>query len=93
MCGTVGAIAERNLVQVLLEGLRRLEYRGYDSAGVARKAANSVIGLRRTVGEPMQSYRNPNMRHPYSRVSFQCVLILRRHTQGSLSATPNKNLN
>ena len=35
MCGIVGAIAARNVVPVLLEGLKRLEYRGYDSAGVA----------------------------------------------------------
>ena len=35
MCGIVGAIGERNVVPVLVEGLRRLEYRGYDSAGVA----------------------------------------------------------
>ncbi len=35
MCGIVGAIAERDVVPILLEGLRRLEYRGYDSAGVA----------------------------------------------------------
>ena len=35
MCGIVGAIAKRNVVPVLLEGLKRLEYRGYDSAGVA----------------------------------------------------------
>jgi len=35
MCGIVGAIAERNITAILLEGLKRLEYRGYDSAGVA----------------------------------------------------------
>lgn len=35
MCGIVGAIAERNIVPILMEGLRRLEYRGYDSAGLA----------------------------------------------------------
>ncbi len=35
MCGIVGAVAQRNIVPVLLEGLKRLEYRGYDSAGVA----------------------------------------------------------
>jgi glucosamine--fructose-6-phosphate aminotransferase (isomerizing) len=35
MCGIVGAIARRNVVPILLEGLKRLEYRGYDSAGVA----------------------------------------------------------
>ncbi len=35
MCGIVGGIAERNLANVLVEGLKRLEYRGYDSAGLA----------------------------------------------------------
>ncbi|CAH2770238.1 MAG: Glutamine--fructose-6-phosphate aminotransferase [isomerizing] (EC [uncultured Caballeronia sp.] len=35
MCGIVGAVAQRNIVSVLVEGLRRLEYRGYDSCGVA----------------------------------------------------------
>jgi len=35
MCGIVAAVAHRNVVPILIEGLRRLEYRGYDSAGVA----------------------------------------------------------
>ncbi|MDD5578504.1 MAG: glutamine--fructose-6-phosphate transaminase (isomerizing) [Methylobacter sp.] len=35
MCGIVGGVAQRNVVPILLEGLRRLEYRGYDSAGLA----------------------------------------------------------
>src|ERR1051325_2633147 len=35
MCGIVGAVATRDVVPILIEGLRRLEYRGYDSAGVA----------------------------------------------------------
>ncbi len=35
MCGIMGAVAQRNVVPILLEGLRRLEYRGYDSAGLA----------------------------------------------------------
>ena len=35
MCGIVGAVAQRNVVPILLEGLRKLEYRGYDSAGIA----------------------------------------------------------
>jgi len=51
MCGIVGAIAERNVVPVLIEGLRRLEYRGYDSAGVAVLQKDGSIGLRRTVGK------------------------------------------
>lgn len=35
MCGIVGAVAQRPVTEILLEGLRRLEYRGYDSAGLA----------------------------------------------------------
>jgi glucosamine--fructose-6-phosphate aminotransferase (isomerizing) len=51
MCGIVGAVAERNIVPVLIEGLKRLEYRGYDSAGVAVLQQNRELGLRRTVGK------------------------------------------
>jgi len=46
MCGIVGAIAERNIVPVLMEGLRRLEYRGYDSAGLAIVAPSGLARLR-----------------------------------------------
>src|SRR6476469_3938396 len=35
MCGIVGAVAKRNVVPILIEGLKKLEYRGYDSAGIA----------------------------------------------------------
>ena len=51
MCGIVGAIAERNVVPILVEGLRRLEYRGYDSAGVAVLQSDRSIGLSKTVGK------------------------------------------
>ncbi|MDJ0748023.1 MAG: glutamine--fructose-6-phosphate transaminase (isomerizing) [Woeseiaceae bacterium] len=51
MCGIVGAVAERNIVPVLVEGLHRLEYRGYDSAGVAVIDSNGDIGLSRTTGK------------------------------------------
>jgi len=51
MCGIVGAIAERNIVPILLEGLRRLEYRGYDSAGVAVVGSDNKLGLCRTTGK------------------------------------------
>jgi glucosamine--fructose-6-phosphate aminotransferase (isomerizing) len=49
MCGIVGAVAQRDVVEILLEGLRRLEYRGYDSAGVAivDVAADRMNCLRR----------------------------------------------
>ncbi|MBT8444810.1 MAG: glutamine--fructose-6-phosphate transaminase (isomerizing) [Gammaproteobacteria bacterium] len=47
MCGIVGAVAERNVVPILVEGLRRLEYRGYDSAGVAALADGRMERRRR----------------------------------------------
>ena len=51
MCGIVGAVAQRDIVPVLIEGLRRLEYRGYDSAGIAVVRDDNSIGLSRTVGK------------------------------------------
>ncbi|MEL7450807.1 MAG: glutamine--fructose-6-phosphate transaminase (isomerizing) [Pseudomonadota bacterium] len=51
MCGIVGAVAERNVVPVLIEGLHRLEYRGYDSAGVAVLQSDATVGLRRATGK------------------------------------------
>ena len=48
MCGIVGAAARRDIVPVLLEGLRRLEYRGYDSCGIA-VLADGRMDLKRTV--------------------------------------------
>ncbi|MBL1260303.1 MAG: glutamine--fructose-6-phosphate transaminase (isomerizing) [Thiotrichaceae bacterium] len=51
MCGIVGAVAERDIVPVLLEGLRRLEYRGYDSAGIAVINDDGHIGRVRAPGK------------------------------------------
>ena len=51
MCGIVGAIAERNITPVLVEGLKRLEYRGYDSAGVALLTEQGALDRRRRVGK------------------------------------------
>ena len=51
MCGIVGAIAERNVVPILLEGLRRLEYRGYDSAGIATLDDERRLQRVRAVGK------------------------------------------
>ncbi len=50
MCGIVAAVASRDVTPILLEGLRRLEYRGYDSAGVAL-LANETIQRRRRLGK------------------------------------------
>jgi hypothetical protein len=48
MCGIVGAVAHRNVVPILIEGLRKLEYRGYDSAGIA--VVNGTMARVRSVG-------------------------------------------
>jgi glucosamine--fructose-6-phosphate aminotransferase (isomerizing) len=51
MCGIVGVVAERNAVPILMEGLRRLEYRGYDSAGLAVLTPRHRLARVRTVGK------------------------------------------
>ena len=70
MCGIVGAITQRNVTGILVEGLRRLEYRGYDSAGVAviektsggydiaiRKEAGKVSNLEEAIHQsPLKGY-------------------------------------
>ena len=50
MCGIVGAVASRDVTPTLIDGLKRLEYRGYDSAGLAVVDANQDLDLRRSVG-------------------------------------------
>jgi len=51
MCGIVGAIAKRNVMPILLEGLQRLEYRGYDSAGVAVRESSGELKRFRSLGK------------------------------------------
>jgi len=53
MCGIVGAVAQRNVVPILIEGLKRLEYRGYDSAGIA-SLANGQLQIARAVGKVVE---------------------------------------
>lgn len=51
MCGIVGAVAERNITAILIEGLKRLEYRGYDSAGLAVLTSSGALQRRRRIGK------------------------------------------
>jgi len=51
MCGIVGAAADRNVVPILIEGLRRLEYRGYDSAGIAVVNDDGQLNRMRSKGK------------------------------------------
>src|SRR5262245_31811009 len=54
MCGIVGAVASRDVTPILIEGLRRLEYRGYDSAGVALITDSGALQRRRAQGKVRQ---------------------------------------
>lgn len=61
MCGIVGAVAQRNIVPILLEGLKRLEYRGYDSAGVA--VIKGGLKRLRSTGRVVELEKSCNEQH------------------------------
>ncbi len=56
MCGIVGAVAQRDVADILVEGLKRLEYRGYDSAGVAIIDENNQLTRTRRLGKVQELY-------------------------------------
>ena len=64
MCGIVGYVGEQNAVPVLISGLQSLEYRGYDSAGVA-VLNEDKIGIRKTKGK-VDNLRNLLLNEPVS---------------------------
>ncbi len=51
MCGIVAGVSQRNVIKILIEGLRRLEYRGYDSAGVAVIDEDNKVQVAKSVGK------------------------------------------
>ena len=51
MCGIVGAVSQRNVINILLDGLKKLEYRGYDSSGVAVLNKCNELSFYRKVGK------------------------------------------
>ena len=61
MCGIVGGISERNILPILVEGLSRLEYRGYDSAGIAFKK-NGSISVTKNLGRVNQLTKKLNLK-------------------------------
>jgi len=84
MCGIIGAVAQRNVVPILIEGLRRLEYRGYDSAGLA-VVDNALVDIRRSgrATEPLDGNELVNLRRS-GRVAELEAAIHEHQTHGRL---------
>jgi len=83
MCGIVGAVAERNITAILIEGLKRLEYRGYDSAGLAVLTQQGALERRRRIGkvselegavaaDPLAGHRPHPLGHTWRADRAQC---------------------
>jgi glucosamine--fructose-6-phosphate aminotransferase (isomerizing) len=83
MCGIVGAIAERNVVPILMEGLRRLEYRGYDSAGIAVLNGTQHLKRLRTVGKVKVLQDAINADHTHGNVGIA-------HTRWATHGVPSE---
>ena len=82
MCGIVGAIAERDVVPILMDGLRRLEYRGYDSAGIAVRNGKGINRLRRAGKvQELQSALDENPLQGFTGIS---------HTRWATHGEPNQ---
>jgi glucosamine--fructose-6-phosphate aminotransferase (isomerizing) len=86
MCGIVGGVAERNIVPILLEGLRRLEYRGYDSSGIALLDSDGQIQRLRSIGK-IKNLDEKIQNHPES---FSGNIGI-AHTRWATHGVPSEN--
>ena len=66
MCGIIGAASSRNVGKLLVQGLHKMEYRGYDSAGIALHQKDSIFNLR-TLGK-VSLLENGMIEQAYSKV-------------------------
>jgi len=85
MCGIVGGIAERNLVPILLEGLKRLEYRGYDSSGIALLSDNNTLERVRSLGKINNLQSKIELKQP---LTGQLAIA---HTRWATHGAPSEN--
>ncbi len=86
MCGIVGGVAERNIVPILLEGLRRLEYRGYDSSGIALLDSDGQIQRLRSIGK-IKNLDEKIQNHPESFSGNVGIA----HTRWATHGVPSEN--
>lgn len=82
MCGIIGYIGARDATPILLEGLRRLEYRGYDSAGIAVCVPSGAIAIRKSEGKLQRLLDCVNHDAPYGHVGLG-------HTRWATHGAPN----
>jgi glucosamine--fructose-6-phosphate aminotransferase (isomerizing) len=82
MCGIVGAVAQRNVVPILLEGLRRLEYRGYDSAGLV--VINNGLHRVRSIGRVASLAEAVKQQHVHGELGIA-------HTRWATHGAPNES--
>ena len=86
MCGIIGYIGPKDVVPVLIDGLRRLEYRGYDSAGVA-VVRDGAIDLRRSAGK-LSNLEDGHRRRPDRPATTASATRAGRRTAGRPKRTP-----
>lgn len=86
MCGIVGGVAERNLIPVLLEGLRRLEYRGYDSSGLAVRSEGRHLKRIRSLGK-IKNLQNKIEQEPETLSGSLAIA----HTRWATHGVPSEN--
>lgn len=85
MCGIIGYVGNREATPILLQGLKKLEYRGYDSSGVGViPAAGTKIALRKTNGK-IRNLENLIQSHPFPRSTIGIS-----HTRWATHGVPNK---
>lgn len=86
MCGIVGHVGKSNSINIVLEGLRRLEYRGYDSAGISFKNEEGILSLHKKSGklQNLEKYLKENVSKLFSN---SCIGHTRWATHGKVNDT------